>query len=58
MAAMPMGRFCEPAEVADLIAFLGGDASGYITGQEIAIDGGLGLNTFTLGGAGNGEDRR
>jgi NAD(P)-dependent dehydrogenase (short-subunit alcohol dehydrogenase family) len=58
MAAMPMGRLCEPAEVADLIAFLGGDGSGYITGQEIAIDGGLGLNTFTLGGAGNGEDRR
>ncbi len=58
MAAMPMGRFCEPAEVADLIAFLGGDGSGYITGQEIVIDGGLGLNTLTLGGAGKGEDRR
>ena len=58
MAAMPMGRFCEPAEVADLIAFLGGDGSGYITGQEVVIDGGLGLNTLTLGGAGKGEDRR
>jgi 3-oxoacyl-[acyl-carrier protein] reductase len=57
MAAMPMGRFGEPAEVADLIAFLGGDGSGYITGQEIAIDGGFGLNTFTLGRAGNDEDR-
>jgi acetoacetyl-CoA reductase len=57
MAAMPMGRLCEPAEVADLIAFLGSDASGYITGQEIAIDGGLGLNTFTLGGAGKGGRR-
>jgi NAD(P)-dependent dehydrogenase (short-subunit alcohol dehydrogenase family) len=58
MAAMPMGRFGEPAEVADLIAFLGGDGSGYITGQEIAIDGGFGLNTFTLVGAGNDGDRR
>ena len=58
MRAMPMGRFCEPAEVADLIAFLGGDGSGYITGQEIVIDGGLGLNTLTLGGAGKGEGRR
>jgi NAD(P)-dependent dehydrogenase (short-subunit alcohol dehydrogenase family) len=55
---MPMGRLCEPAEVADLIAFLGGVGSGYITGQEIAIDGGLGLNTLTLGGAGDGVDRR
>jgi 3-oxoacyl-[acyl-carrier protein] reductase len=53
-----MGRFCEPAEVADLIAFLGGDGSGYITGQEIVIDGGLGLNTLTLSGAGKGEGRR
>ncbi|WP_235658596.1 SDR family oxidoreductase [Mycolicibacterium moriokaense] len=58
LAAMPMGRFGEPAEVADLIAFLSGDGSGYITGQEIAIDGGLGLSTFTLGGARNDEDRR
>jgi NAD(P)-dependent dehydrogenase (short-subunit alcohol dehydrogenase family) len=58
LAAMPMGRLCEPTEVADLIAFLGGDGSGYITGQEIAIDGGLGLNTLTLGGAGDGVDRR
>jgi NAD(P)-dependent dehydrogenase (short-subunit alcohol dehydrogenase family) len=58
LAAMPMGRFGEPAEVADLIAFLSGDGSGYITGQEIAIDGGLGLNTFTLGGGGNSEGRR
>jgi NAD(P)-dependent dehydrogenase (short-subunit alcohol dehydrogenase family) len=58
MAAMPMGRFGEPAEVADLIAFLGGDGSGYITGQEIVIDGGLGLITLTLGGAGKGEARR
>jgi NAD(P)-dependent dehydrogenase (short-subunit alcohol dehydrogenase family) len=57
MAAMPMGRFGEPAEVADLIAFLAGDGSGYITGQEIAIDGGFGLNTFTLGAAGSAEDR-
>ena len=58
LAAMPMGRFGEPAEVADLIAFLGGENSGYITAQEIAIDGGFGLNTFSLGGAGSEEDRR
>lgn len=48
-AALPVGRFGDPAEVADLIAFLAGPCSGYITGQEIAIDGGLGLNTLTLG---------
>jgi NAD(P)-dependent dehydrogenase (short-subunit alcohol dehydrogenase family) len=58
LAAMPTGRFGEPAEVADLIAFLAREGSGYITGQEIAIDGGLGLNTFSLGGAGGSEGRR
>ena len=58
LAAMPMGRFGEPAEVADLIAFLSGDGAGYITGQEIAIDGGFGLFTFALGGVGADGDRR
>jgi NAD(P)-dependent dehydrogenase (short-subunit alcohol dehydrogenase family) len=58
LAAMPTGRFGEPDEVADLIAFLARDGSGYITGQEIAIDGGLGLLTFSLGGAGGRRDSR
>ncbi|MEB3022674.1 SDR family oxidoreductase [[Mycobacterium] crassicus] len=49
LAAIPVRRFCRPAEVADLIAFLGAESSGYITGQEIAIDGGTGLQTVTIG---------
>ena len=36
----PMGRAGSPQEVADLIAFLASDASTYITGQMIVIDGG------------------
>jgi 3-oxoacyl-[acyl-carrier protein] reductase len=36
----PLGRSGTPAEVADLIAFLASDASSYITGQSIVIDGG------------------
>jgi NAD(P)-dependent dehydrogenase (short-subunit alcohol dehydrogenase family) len=50
LAAIPMHRFCRPAEVADLVAFLTAESSGYITGQEIAIDGGVGLPTLTIGG--------
>jgi len=37
----PLGRFGEPAEVADLVVFLASDQASYITGQTIAIDGGL-----------------
>lgn len=36
----PLGRPGKPEEIADLIAFLASDRSGWITGETIAIDGG------------------
>jgi NAD(P)-dependent dehydrogenase (short-subunit alcohol dehydrogenase family) len=36
----PLGRVSEPAEQAAVLAFLGSDAAGYITGQVIWVDGG------------------
>jgi 3-oxoacyl-[acyl-carrier protein] reductase len=39
-AAIPMGRFGEPAEVADAIAFLASERSSYITGVNLRVDGG------------------
>lgn len=36
----PMGRVGSPEEIADAIAFLASDRSGWITGETIAVDGG------------------
>jgi NAD(P)-dependent dehydrogenase (short-subunit alcohol dehydrogenase family) len=40
-AAVPMGRYGSADEVAATIAFLLSEGAGYITGQNIRIDGGL-----------------
>lgn len=39
----PLGRFGCPQEVAKLVRFLVSDSAGYITGQTIGIDGGIGI---------------
>ena len=38
---IPLGRFGRAEEVAELVAFLAGDNSDYITGQVFHIDGGM-----------------
>ena len=40
-AATPLGRFGTTEEVAAAVAFLASDEAGYITGQVLAVDGGL-----------------
>ena len=40
---VPLGRFGEAGEVAEVVAFLVGEGAGYVTGQTIAVDGGMSM---------------
>ncbi|MDR0747247.1 MAG: 3-oxoacyl-ACP reductase FabG [Helicobacteraceae bacterium] len=39
--AIPLGRFGEPKEVAEAVAFLLSDHAGYITGETLKVNGGI-----------------
>lgn len=41
IATIPAGRYGDPAELGVLVAFLASEKASYITGQLIAVDGGL-----------------
>jgi acetoacetyl-CoA reductase len=41
VAGIPIGRLARPEEIASLVAFLASEEAGYITGANIAINGGM-----------------
>lgn len=43
VARTPLGRIAEPREVAAVVAFLALPAAGYVTGQCVAVDGGMSI---------------
>lgn len=40
VSSIPLGRFCQPSDVAAAALFLGSDAAEFITGVEFPVDGG------------------
>ena len=47
----PLGRIASPVELAEAVQFLAADASGFMTGQVMNIDGGRGLTDVVQGSA-------
>lgn len=41
VSTIPMKRFGQPEEIASMVVFLASDASRYVTGQVVSVDGGL-----------------
>jgi NAD(P)-dependent dehydrogenase (short-subunit alcohol dehydrogenase family) len=44
LSSIPLARFGEPEDVADVVVFLASDLSRYVTATSLVVDGGM-LNT-------------
>jgi len=40
LAPIPLGRLCTPADIGAAACFLASDEASYITGTQLAVDGG------------------
>jgi Tropinone reductase 1 len=48
VARTPLGRIAEPREVATVVAFLAMPAASYVTGQSLAVDGGMTIQGLAM----------
>jgi 3-oxoacyl-[acyl-carrier protein] reductase len=42
-SSIPLGRFSDAKEIAEVVSFIASPKAGYITGAVIPVDGGLGM---------------
>jgi NAD(P)-dependent dehydrogenase (short-subunit alcohol dehydrogenase family) len=40
-SSIPLGRLASPSDIASCVAYLASEGAGFITGQSIAVDGGV-----------------
>lgn len=55
---IPLRRMGQPEHVADAIIYLLGPGAAHVTGQNITVDGGLGLALMPLSGSGEGQPQK
>ena len=48
MSRTPMKRLGQPSEIADVVAWLAGDAASYVTGEIVVVDGGRMTLNYTV----------
>ncbi|KIW83946.1 hypothetical protein Z517_03192 [Fonsecaea pedrosoi CBS 271.37] len=44
LGTIPLGRVCQPADIANMVCFLASDEASYITGAAFDVDGGRGVS--------------
>jgi 3alpha(or 20beta)-hydroxysteroid dehydrogenase len=48
VAKLPLGRMGKPADIGDAVAWLASDASGFVTGIDLPVDGGLTATSYSV----------
>lgn len=44
LGTVPLGRVCQPEDVANMVCYLASDEANYITGAAFDVDGGRGVS--------------